>query len=664
MSGREAPKGAVRPVYVAAFVLGGAGLVGLVAVLGLTAGGDDEWAVARSPAEDGWAEAPVLEAPVPAAPAETALAEPGAEEEAYRGEGDVGGLAAPAALPSMPAVRGGGGMPGLLPSRPASPRHPTPTVAQPQPLQNAPARGPARQRAAGEVVDPWGAPAAAPVLPQNAVLASNFVGGRGAAARLEDLLDRGVMVDGENIRLEAFDELGRLPYAVPSTEAVALYAELERERLVTNGERVHLQIALMARQGEAPARPRMDVRLVLDRSGSMSGEKWTNAIAAAHALVDRLQAGDTFGLISYSDDATLDLSPARVGNRRAAHAAIDRLVTGGGTNIESGLRLADRHAPSRSAMNDVLLTVFVSDGIANIGQTNATELGAIARGSFDREGVLTTSIGLGTDFDESTMLSIAREGSGSYHFVRRAADIEGVLRDELEERAQAVAQALRVRVELAEGVVATRVYGSRVLTENEAAAVRRTEIATDRRLARELGIARDRQNDEERGLRLHVPTFRRGDQHVILMELSVPAGRSASEIAHVTLDYKDLVALRNRTTDTRVNAERTSDREAAVASTQRTVKRTVLAFSAGDALSTAARALQSGDLAGARTALAERRELLVAASDLWNDRDLERDAQLLARYERVLGSAWPSWDDGSRNTMVMAMNFYGDQRMQ
>ena len=157
----------------------------------------------------------------------------------------------------------------------------------------------------------YGTQAAAPAapiaraLPQNGVLASNFVGGSGAQARLEDLLDRGVMVAGENVRLEAFDELGRLPYPVPSDEAVGLHAELERSRLLADGERVHLQIALMARRGEAPPRPRMDVRLVFDRSGSMMGDKWTHAIDAAHALVDRLQPGDTFGLVSDSDDAPL-----------------------------------------------------------------------------------------------------------------------------------------------------------------------------------------------------------------------------------------------------------------------------------------------------------------------------------------------------------------------
>ncbi|MCB9596512.1 MAG: VWA domain-containing protein [Sandaracinaceae bacterium] len=605
---------------------------------------------------NGWAQPTELPAPA-------ATAEPEAEaaDEAAPGYGTLGrvrrgaGGGGPADLDDAVAQRSRArSAPRPIPSRQAiAPR-----------AASGGTGGLARTTTTAPSTPPAAAPAVAAPLPQNAVLASNFVAGGGAQARLEDLLDRGVMVDGRNVRLEAFDELGRLPYAVPATEAVGLHAELERGRVHTDGERVHLQIALMARRGEAPPRPRMDVRLVLDRSGSMYGEKWDHAIAAAHQLVDRLQAGDTFGLVSYSDSATVDFAPERVGNGRAAHEAIRRLSPGGGTNIEAALAAARRVAPQRRAMNDVLLVVLVSDGVANIGQTNAQELGSMARSLFDDGGVLTTSVGLGTDFDEETMLSIAREGSGSYHFVRRSGDISDILQDELEERAQAVAQALRLRIELGEGVTATRVYGSRVLEQQQAAAVRRTEIATDTRLARELGIARDRQQDEDRGLRMHLPTFRRGDQHIVLLELQVPPGTSASRIAHVTLDYKDLLSRGNRTATADVSVERTRDREAAVASTQRTVKRTVLAFTAGDALQGASTALGRGDVAEAQRLLAERRQVLVAGAQLWNDPALSRDADILSRYEQVLGSAWNGWDGGSRRTMVLAMNFYGDQRMR
>ena len=496
------------------------------------------------------------------------------------------------------------------------------------------------------------------------MLASTFVGGRGAQARLEDLLDRGVLVGGQHVRLEAFDELGRLPYAVPGDDAVALHAGLERTQVVSEGGRVHLQIALLARQGELPARPRMDVRLVFDRSGSMHGDKWTNAIAAAHALVDRLQANDTFGLVSYSDVATLDLAPRRVGDRRAAHAAIDGLIIGGGTNIEGALALAAENAPARRRASDVPLVVLLSDGVASVGQTSPDMIAARAREMFDASGVITTSIGVGTEFDEATMLAVAREGSGSYHFVRRSEDVAAILADELEQRVQAVAQDLRLRIELAPGVVATRVYGSRILDEQQAAQVRATEIATDVRLARELGITRDRQQDDQRGLRMHFPTFRRGDQHVVLMELEVPAGTDPTAIARVSLDWKDLTREVNDHAAVDVRAERTRDADASVASIDRHVKRTVLAFQAGEALRDTAAALDRGDLAGAQLALGERIQLLRAASSLWRDAALDRDVRILEQYQQVVTAAWGGFDDPSRRTLMMAMNDYGDRRMR
>lgn len=517
-------------------------------------------------------------------------------------------------------------------------------------------------------LDGLSAPRAAPpppatALPTSGVLASTFVAGHGAASRLDDLMDRGVVVDGERVRLGAFEELGRLPYPVPAAHAVALYAELERTRLRQDGEHVHMQIALVARQGERPRRPRMDVRLVLDRSGSMAGEKWTNAIAAAHALVDRLAPSDTFGLISYAEAASLDRAPARVGDRRAAHGAIDALRPGGATNIGDALDVVAANAPVRRGPNDVLLVVLLSDGQATVGTTDPGSLAARARSMFDGAGIITTTLGVGTDFDEATMLGIAREGSGSYEFVRRSADIAPILTEELDERALAVAQDLRLRIEVAPGVQVARVYGSRVLDQAEAARERATEVAVDARVARELGIARDRQEDDERGLRMHIPSFRRGDQHLVLLELIVPPGAGETEIARVSLDFKDLGTASNEHAVVTVSSERTADAEVADLSVRRPVKRTVLAFQAAETLREASEALGGGDTARADQVLAERIDLLEAAATLWHDESMRRDARLLTTYRRVVDGAWRDWDDTSRHTLVLAMGYYGDQRM-
>ncbi|RLB56640.1 MAG: hypothetical protein DRJ42_02740 [Deltaproteobacteria bacterium] len=528
-----------------------------------------------------------------------------------------------------------------------------------------PAPAPRRLRTGMYRRSPASAAPPAAALPQSGVLANNFVGGSGSSARLEDLLDRGVMVGGERIQLAAFHERDALPYARPSRDAVALHVEAERSRVTARGDTVHLQIALLARQGELPRRPRMDIRLVIDRSGSMSGEKFTHAIDAAHQLVRRLGPDDRIGIIAYDSYAEPLLASSRVGDGESAHAALSRIRPGGGTNISAGLDLALADPPRRDRPNDLGLVVLISDGRATDGNAAPSHLGGLARRLYDEHGVLTTAIGLGTDFDEETMLTIAREGSGSYHFVRRPADIAAILEDELEARAEAVAQALRVRIVLGEGVTAKRVYGSRVLSAEEHAAVRQTEVATDRRIAEELGITQNRR-DEEGGLRMHLPTFRRGDQHVILMELEVPPGRAGTiaGLAHVYLDYKDMYREANGTADVNVTARRVSTRERAVASTERTVKRTVLAFQAGEALQRAADALASGDQAGARQILQERQEVLEAGARLWRDPLLARDATLLAQYQRVVDGAWNGFGYGDQRTLVMAMGSFADRRMR
>ncbi|MAC28582.1 MAG: hypothetical protein CMH59_19205, partial [Myxococcales bacterium] len=329
-----------------------------------------------------------------------------------------------------------------------------------------------------------GAPAA---LGRSGVLASNFVAGSGVRTRLRDLLDRGVEIDGEHVRLEAFQERAALSYPVPARDAVALYAEAERARVRAAGDVVHLQIALVGRRGERPARPPLDVRLVLDRSGSMEGEKWAHAVDAAERLVERLRPRDRFALVTYDDEARLDVPPRRVGDGRAIVRTLRGLAPGGGTNIGAALELVRAHPPERRA-GGVGMVMLLSDGEATTGVTDARSLGGLARRVFDETGALVTTVGVGTRFDEATMLAMAREGSGSYHFVARPSDVPRILADELEERAQAVAQALRVRVELAPGVVARKVYGSRLLAEGEAATVRRTERRLDARLEAELGI--------------------------------------------------------------------------------------------------------------------------------------------------------------------------------
>ena len=57
----------------------------------------------------------------------------------------------------------------------------------------------------------------------------------------------------------------------------------------------------------------------------------------------------------------------------------------------------------------------------------------------------------------------------------------------------------------------------------------------------ELGIAADRQKDEEPGIKFFLPHFYLGDTHVIMLKVRVPAGKGERQVATVHVKYKDLV---------------------------------------------------------------------------------------------------------------------------
>src|SRR5262249_41755723 len=78
-----------------------------------------------------------------------------------------------------------------------------------------------------------------------------------------------------------------------------------------------------------------------DISGSMDGEKLDSTKLALHSIVDQLDEGDRVTLVSFSDDARIEVpaTTADEGGKLSLHDAITNLHTEGGTNIEAGLSL-------------------------------------------------------------------------------------------------------------------------------------------------------------------------------------------------------------------------------------------------------------------------------------------------------------------------------------
>jgi hypothetical protein len=173
------------------------------------------------------------------------------------------------------------------------------------------------------------------------------------------------------------------------------------------------------------------------------------------------------------------------------------------------------------------------------------------------------------------------------------------------------------------------VLGSRRLDLESAERVRQAEQSIDRRLARNLGIAADRGEDEE-GIQIVIPSFYAGDSHVVLLDL---VATGAGPVADVTVRYKDLVFLRNGVGRAQVAVARGEGTRGPL---ELNVLENLLALRLYEALDEAGLALVGGDAGTARDELDEMRTLLAGLASelrrLEGDRGLRRDLAMVDEY--------------------------------
>lgn len=256
----------------------------------------------------------------------------------------------------------------------------------------------------------------------------------------------------------------------------------------------------------------INIGIVIDRSGSMSGARISNAIAGGIAALEKAREGDVVSLVTFDDTARVDIAPTVVSSetRSTIARAIRNVRVGGGTCLSCGLEASMQAMLNSHEKTDAVnRMVVLSDGAANVGVQDIRGLRAIAARSRDR-GVPISTIGVDLDFDERVMTAIANEANGKHHFVTNASGLSTIFADEFDAAIASVAKDAELSVELASDVDVAEVF--------------------DRPFKRV-------------GNRVTIPfgTFGERQEKTVLMRLRVPATHAgAVNVGDVTLSYKDL----------------------------------------------------------------------------------------------------------------------------
>ena len=208
-----------------------------------------------------------------------------------------------------------------------------------------------------------------------------------------------------------------------------------RAKLVAGREQtVDVLLRITPPEGEtagARRRPRLNLSIVLDRSGSMGGPKMEHAREAARYCVDQLLPADRLSVVVFDDVVDVLVPSQRVENKSAIKESLSHIHARNSTAlheawVRGGMQVSE-HLDA-DAINRVLL---ITDGQANVGLTNVDEIVSQAAG-LNRRGVSTSTVGIGADFNEDLLMPMAQGAGGNAWHVREAEDLKNIFAVELE----------------------------------------------------------------------------------------------------------------------------------------------------------------------------------------------------------------------------------------
>lgn len=196
--------------------------------------------------------------------------------------------------------------------------------------------------------------------------------------------------------------------------------------------------------------------LVLDRSGSMDGEKMDNLKEAVGYVVDHLSDKD-FVSITIFDDQVETLIPSQLAkNRDEIKTKLEGVIARGGTQISDGLKVGLAEARKGYAKDRVNRILLLTDGRTWDDEDACLKLAEEA----GREGIAITSVGLGEEWNEKLLLQIAEGSHGNSHWIESPISILDAFRQEVEGMQSVAATNLRILVRMSPGVKPVKAYST------------------------------------------------------------------------------------------------------------------------------------------------------------------------------------------------------------
>lgn len=262
---------------------------------------------------------------------------------------------------------------------------------------------------------------------------------------------------GEVIEEEYFNyHIHQLPR--PTVQAGAA---LDAQWIGVGPGRSLLQFGLSTlRLEELPDQQRVNVSLVIDKSGSMSyEEKLVKTKQAMLAFLDQLHPEDRLSIVTFDHMAEVVLHCQAVGDKTAARTAINNIQWGGSTNMPGGIQLGYQTLLAGAESGRDNRMIILTDALTNTGVIDPEAIVKQTEGYRADVELSYSMIGVGIDFNYELTRLMTANGRDQVHFISNPDDIEKIFVQEVESLLYPIGRNPELRISLPQGLSLHRLYG-------------------------------------------------------------------------------------------------------------------------------------------------------------------------------------------------------------
>lgn len=189
--------------------------------------------------------------------------------------------------------------------------------------------------------------------------------------------------------------------------------------------------------------------IVIDRSGSMAGDKLEQAKKACVDIHECLGPDDMLTVLAFDDQVVSLATPQTP--RSAVKDRIHALTAGNSTDLSKGWHLGLLELQTYATDRHINRIILLSDGEANRGEQKPSILGAESSRARNEFSITTSTIGIGSKFQEDILAALAHESGGRFWYIGEAR-IEDIIKEEFSGALSVMFERPRIELQLPHGV--------------------------------------------------------------------------------------------------------------------------------------------------------------------------------------------------------------------